>query len=100
MPKIFFSDAVDRIADVLFDLHGERDLASYRRQAAHLLRTAELQDAEFAARVTSASAPTEKQIALLQQLKRQGRLREFPDELTRQEASELISSVLDNGGAR
>lgn len=99
MPKILLSIAVDRIAEVLFDLYGERDLASYRRQAAQLLRTAEWQDAEFASRVTSASAPTEKQIGLLQQLKRQGRLREIPDDLTKQEAGELISSVLD-GGAR
>jgi hypothetical protein len=100
MPKIFHSEAVDRIAEVLFDLYGERDLASYRLQAAHLLKTAELQDSEFAARVTTASAPTPKQVALLQQLKRQGRLREIPDELTKEETGELISSILDGGTAR
>jgi hypothetical protein len=100
MPKILFSVAVDRIAEVLFDLYGERDLASYRRQAAHLLRTAELQDAEFAARVTTATVPTPKQIALLQQLQRQGRLREIPGDLTKREAGELISSILDGGTAR
>jgi hypothetical protein len=100
MAKILFCDAVDRIAEVLLDLYGERDLASYRRQAAHLLRTAEFQDAEFAARVTTASAPTVKQVELLQRLKREGKLREIPDELTKEEAGALISSILDNGTAR